>query len=208
MTQLSFLSLVCRSLNSNLSWFLTAYSMSASYRLTRSYTPNRFLVGLPSVSADSSRDRLDGLAFPKVRPGSNYRSWCRVLSGFMGHLASAGHRITGHRTQHALLVDLFLPLLLPDRHASLHRCFSLQHETRVLSAFFAPERLFDRLNGHIQPPRVSDAQEVFWYAVYAAALWIRLSHSSRSSRGESLKSYKTSRSVEIQRVLNLSGLVP
>ena len=45
------------------------------------------------------------------------------------------------------------------------------------------------------PPRVSAAQEVFWYAVYAAALWIAVAFLALVYGAKAWSPYKTSRSV-------------
>jgi len=80
-----------------------------------------------------------------------------------------------------------------DRHARPHRLALLQHEKRA--ALSAHARLFDRLTGHLQPPRVSAAQEVFWYAVYAAALWIAVAFLALVYGAKAWSPYKTSRRV-------------
>ncbi len=45
------------------------------------------------------------------------------------------------------------------------------------------------------PPRVSAAQEVFWYAVYAAALWIAVAFLALVYGAKAWSPYQTSRSV-------------
>ena len=138
------------------------------------YTPNRFLVGLAFGIPAGFFEEIGwmGFAFPKMRQklpalgaaillGLLWGAWHLPVIDYLGTATPHGARwlhfflsftaaMTAMRVLIAWLYSNTRSVLLCQL---MHVC-----STGSLVIF--------------SPPRVSAAQEVFWYAVYAAALWI------------------------------------
>jgi uncharacterized protein len=148
------------------------------------YTPNRFWLGLSFGAAAGFFEEIGwmGFAFPKMcRKLSPFRAaaWLGILWGFW-HIPVVNY--LGTAVPHgAYWLPFFLAFTVAMTAIRILIAWLYANTNSVLSS----QLLHACSTGSLvifSPPRVSAAQEAFWYAVYAAALWLVIVLFAVSSR--------------------------